>query len=139
MADSTIQRFNGIRWHDSKLVGLCFYRAEGEERVKVTLELLRKDNVLMPAEITFNQCAYVDAEVYLQAKAMCSDDIADAECYESSDWKRLVSQPGPYDPILGDRELESFLHFWIGMCVPGGKINILAKDFLLETKASGLT
>jgi hypothetical protein len=132
--NSTIARFNAIQWHDSKLLGLCFYRSGVEERVKVSLELLGEGGVLTPAEIIFKECAYIGADVYLEAKSMCSDDISDAECRESSDWKNTVSEPGPYDVIRGDRRLEQFLHFRITMCVPGGTINILAKDFSLETK-----
>jgi hypothetical protein len=137
MVNSTIQRFNAIRWHDSKLAGLCFYKAEEEDRVKVSLKLLGDGGSLTPAEIIFKESAYIEADVYLQAKSMCADDISDAECYESSDWKNTVSQPGPYDVIQGNRGLEQFLHFRISMCVPGGTINILATDFSLEMKAPG--
>jgi hypothetical protein len=133
--DTTIKRFNAIRWHDSKLVGLCIYRAEGDERIRISLELLSADGALTPAEVTFGRCAYFDADVYLHAKSMCSDDISSAECCESSDWKSTVSRPSPYDVIQGGRRLEQFLHFRISMCVPGGTINILARDFSLETKA----
>lgn len=137
MKNSTVQRFNSVQWHDSKLVGLCFYKAEEEDRVKLSLELLGRDGSLTPAEIIFKESAYMEADVYLHAKSMCSDDISDAECYESSNWKSSVSQPGPYDVIQGGRGLEQFLHFSIRMCVPGGTINILAKDFSLEMKTSG--
>lgn len=136
MMNSTIQRFNAIRWHDSKLIGLSFYKAQEENRVKVSLELLGSDGSLTPAEIIFKESAYIEADVYLQAKSMCSDDISDAECLESSDWKNTVSQPGPYDVILGNRGLDQFLHFRISMCVPGGTINILAKDFSFEPPVS---
>ncbi len=136
MTNSTAQRFNAVRWHDSKLVGLCFYRAGEEDRVKISLELLGHDGSLTPAEIIFKESAYIEADVYLQAKSMCSDDISDAECLESSDWKNTVSQPGPYDVIQGNRGLEEFLHFRISMCVPGGTINILAKDFSFEPPVS---
>lgn len=131
--DSIIERFNAIRWHDSKLLGLCFYRAVEEEQVKISLALLGKGTALTPAEVTFMECVYVEAEVYLEAKRMCSDDISSAECYASSDWKKAISEPGPYDVIRGDRHFEPYLHFRITMCPPGGTINILAKDFALES------
>jgi hypothetical protein len=138
MTTSTIRRFQSVQWHDSKLVGLCFYRAGDEDRVKLSLELQGRDGSLTPAEITFKESAYIEADVYLRAKSMCSDDIAGAECYESSDWKSTVSQPTAYDPIQGGRGLEPFLHFSISMCVPGGTIDILAKDFSLEIKTSSV-
>ncbi len=78
----------------------------------------------------------MNADVYLQARSMCADDISDAECCDSSDWKNTVSQPGPFDVIQGNRQLEKFLHFRISLCVPGGTINILAKDFSLEPRLS---
>ena len=131
-----MQRFNAIPWHDSKLVGLGFYRAGEEDQVKISLELLEASGALTPAEVTFKECAYIEAEVYLEAKRMCADDIADAECSPSSDWKKAVSAPGPYDPIRGDRHLEEYLHFRISMCPPGGTIDILAKDFVLASAAS---
>jgi hypothetical protein len=82
------------------------------------------------------ESAYIEADVYLQAKSLCSDDISDAECLDSSDWKNTVSRPGPYDPIQGNRGFDEFLHFRISMCVPGGTINILAKDFSFESSVS---
>jgi hypothetical protein len=134
--DSAIHRFNAISWHDSKLVGLSFYRKGEEEQIKVSLEILGESGDLRPAEIVFRECAYVEAEVYLEAKRMCSDDITDAECSPSSDWKKAISEPGPYDVIRGDRHLEEYLHFRISLCPPGGTINVLAKDFALAFAAS---
>lgn len=40
LEDSTAQRFNSISWHDSKLTGLCFYKAGEEERLKLSLKPL---------------------------------------------------------------------------------------------------
>jgi len=123
--DSAMQRFNAIPWHDSKLVGLSFYRVGEEEQIKISLELLGESGALTPTEVTFRECAYVEAEVYLEAKRMCSDDIADAECNPSSDWKKGVSEPSPYDVIRGDRRLEEYLHFRISLCPPGATRNCL--------------
>lgn len=58
MTNSTMQRFNAIRWHDSKLVCLCFHKAGEEDRVKISLELLGNDDSLTPAEIIFKEGAY---------------------------------------------------------------------------------
>ncbi len=131
-ADSIIQRFNAIRWHDSKLLGLCLRRVETEDRVTISLKLQGGSNVLEPAEMTFTECVYLEAGLYLDAKAMCSDDISDAECSASTDWKDAVSHPGPMDPIQGGREFERFLDFRITMCPPGGRIHILASGFFME-------
>jgi hypothetical protein len=133
MESLTVQKFNSIRWHDSKLVGFCLYKAEGEDRVRLSLELLAADGSLTPTEIVFTDCAYFAVDVYSEAKSMCADDISNAKCYESSDWKSMVSKPSPYDPIQGGRGLEEHLHFSVSMCPPGGTINVLAKDFSLES------
>jgi hypothetical protein len=133
MENLTVEKFNSIRWHDSKLLGFCLYKAEGEDRVRLSLELLAADGSLTPAEIVFTDCAYFAADVYSEAKSMCADDISNAKCYESSDWKSMVSKPSPYDPIQGGRGFEEHLHFSVNMCPPGGTINVLAKDFSLES------
>lgn len=134
--DSAVQRFNAIPWHDSKLVGLSVYREGEEEKIKISLRLLEASGALIPAEVIFKECAYIEAKVYLEAKRMCADDIADAECSNSSDWKKAASAPGPFDPIRGDRHLEEHLHFRISMCPPGGEIDTLSKDFVLASAGS---
>ena len=135
--EDVIQRFNRIEWHDSKLRGVSLFTVGSEEQVKISLELLGEGSAYSPVEITFRDCAYFEAEVYSHAKLQCSDDINGAACYASSQWKTSVSEPGPFDPILGGRGLEDYLHFEIYLCVPGGIINILAKDFSLETSSGG--
>ncbi|MGC2420999.1 MAG: hypothetical protein WA405_05045 [Candidatus Acidiferrales bacterium] len=137
--DSVVQRFNAIRWHDSKLLGLSFYSTDSEEQVKISLQLLGREGVLTPTEMVFKESAYIEMDVYLWAKSMCADDISDAECYASSDWKKAVSEPSPYDVIRGGRQFERYLHFRISMCPPGGTINILAKDFAVREFAQPVT
>lgn len=131
------ERFNSLQWHDSKLVGVCFYKSDGEDRVKLSLELLGDGGTLNSAEMVFKECAYFASDVFLAAKSMCADDISGAECYESSGWKNAVSEPQPFDVIQGNRGLDQHLHFSISLIPPGGTINLLAKDFeLLETGRS---
>lgn len=134
--NSVIERFEAIPWHDSKLLGLAFYRIGEDEQVKISLELAGNDGTLSPTEVIFNGCAYLESRVYLEAKAMCSDDISDAECNFSSEWKNTVSEPSPYDVVRGDRHLEEYLHFRIRLCPPGGTIDILAKDFVFASAVS---
>jgi hypothetical protein len=133
----TIQRFNAIPWHDSMLVGLSFCREGEQELIKLSLEIPGDGDVLIQNEVTFKDCAYVQAGIYLEAKRMCSDAISDAECFASSDWKISVSEPGPYDPIRGDRHFQEHLHFRVSLCPPGGAIDILAKDFSLSSPFPG--
>jgi hypothetical protein len=124
--NSTIQRFNAIQWHDSKLLGLAFYRAGSEEHVKISLELLGEGGALIPTDIVLVGSTYIALEVYLGAKRVCSDDISGAACYASSEWMRTLSERNPYDSF------EGYLHFKISLIPPGGTINILAKDFILS-------
>jgi len=132
-AMTTIERFDSLLWHDSKLVGVSFYKSDGEDRMKLSLILIGEGGMLSPVEVVFKECAYFSADVFLAAKSMCSDDISGAKCYESSDWKRAVSEPQPFDVIQGNRGLDQHLHFSISLIPPGGTINLLAKDFeLLE-------
>jgi hypothetical protein len=130
---SIAERFETIAWHDSKLVGVSVFKFEGEDRVKLALKLLGRDGSLTPAELIFKDCAYCQTDFYLKAKSMCADDISNAKCYQFSDWKSAVSEPSPADPIQGGRGFEHHLHFRVGMCPPGGTINVLAKDFSLES------
>jgi len=122
-----MERFNAIRWHDSKLRGLCFYREESEERVRIYVELLEEGSTLKPASIIFRESTYINLEVDLEGKSVCSDDISDAECYASSDWTKALSARNPHDSF------EGYLHFRVSLIPPGGEINILAKDFLIES------
>ena len=124
--DSIIQRFNSIGWHDSKLLGLSFYRANSEEQVRISLQLLGEGGVLRPSEIIFKESTYVKLEVDLEGKRVCADDISDAECRASSEWIKTLSDQNPHDSF------EGYLHFAIDLIPPGGKINILAKDFAVR-------
>jgi hypothetical protein len=126
MTDSIIQRFNSVRWHDSKLLGLCFYREGSEELVKISLKLLEKDGILKPVDLLFRESTYIKLEVDLEAKSQCSDDISDAECLAESELLRSLTAGNPYDSF------EGYLQFRISLIPPGGAINILAKDFLFE-------
>lgn len=132
LVNATVQRFNSLFLHDSKLVGMSLFKVEEEDRVKLSLELLGEDSSLTPAEIIFKECVYFQIDFNLAAKLMCANDISNAKCYESSDWKSMVSEPSPFDPIQGGRGFEQHLHFSVSMCPPSGTINILARDFSLE-------
>lgn len=127
---SITQRFNEIRWHDSKLLGLCFYRKNSQEMVKISLQLLGDQGALMPVEMVFKESTYIQLDVDLEGKSQCSDDISEANCSAESDWLLRLSAGNPYDNFKG------FLHFKIRLVPPGGEINILAKDFALASAAS---
>ena len=131
MSESIVRRFNGVRWHDSKLLGLCFYRENSQEMVKISLQLLEVEGALRPVEMVFKESTYVKLDVDLEGKSQCSDDISDANCSSESDWLAKLSANNAYD------DFEGFLHFKINLIPPGGTINILAKDFVLASVAGG--
>ena len=122
---STIQRFNNIRWHDSKLLGVSFYRSASEELVRISLQLLGQGNLLTATDLIFKGSTYIKLEVDLEGKRVCADDISDAECYASSEWARALSERNPHDSF------EGYLHFTISLIPPGGRVNVLAKDFVV--------
>jgi hypothetical protein len=126
MTETIIRRFNSIKWHDSKLLGVSFYRAGSEELVKISLELIEAGRVPEPCQMIFVASTYIQLDVDLDAKRVCADDISSAECHASSEWVRKLTEGNPHDTF------EGYLHFEIGMIPPGGTINILAKDFVIE-------
>lgn len=119
------QRFNAVRWHDSKLLAMCICREGQEELVKLSLQLLENDRTLKAYELKFRNSTYVKMELDLDGKNQCSDDISDAECMSDSEWLRALSTEHPYDHFDG------YLHFRIDLIPPGGVLHVLAKDFSL--------
>lgn len=122
--NETIARFNALKWHDSKLLGLSFAREGTEEQVRLSLEMRGEQGTLVPMEMIFKGSTYIALEVDLEGKHQCSNDISDARCCASSEWTKMLSDRNPYDSFSG------FLHFEIDLIPPGGNINILAKDFV---------
>jgi hypothetical protein len=82
--------------------------------------------VLTQANIVFKGSTYIVLDVDLDGKRVCADDISGAECHASSQLIRALSERNPRDSF------EGYLHFEIYLIPPGGKINILAKDFVAE-------
>jgi hypothetical protein len=126
---STIERFNAVRWHDSKLLGLSLCRVERADHVKIFLGLLEEGGLLTPTELVFEDPTYIALQVDLEGKRLCADDISSAKCHASSEWIRRLSEQNPLDNFGG------YLHFEIDLIPPGGTIDILAKDFVLTTPA----
>ena len=132
MTETIARRFNELSWHDSKLVALSFYRVDAEEQVKLSLELIDANGVLEAKYLTFRSSTYLKLEIDLDGKRLCSDDISIAECLTSSEWIRELSAANRHDSF------EGYLHFEIVMIPPGGRINILAKDFELTERLDNI-
>ncbi|MFZ1682605.1 MAG: hypothetical protein WAU88_00605 [Candidatus Zixiibacteriota bacterium] len=127
--DSVIQKFNSLRWHDSKLRSVTVARAGGSEVVILDLELWDENWILQSSRLTLLECTYIRTELDLDSKRTCSDDISSALCKASSELIDSLDRTNPYDSFTG------YLHFHIRMIPFGGVIDILAKDFVLEPKS----
>lgn len=135
MGEKTIaERFNSIPWHDSVLIPIAIRETGDSHEVAASLQLQERNGSVTQAEIVFHSCAFLRADLYLDAASMCGHAIGSARCQSESAWKREVSAPGFADPVLGGRGLDDYLHFNFYLCPPGGEIDILAKDFTLERK-----
>jgi hypothetical protein len=84
----------------------------------------------MPTDIIFKESTYVALDVDLEGKHVAADDISGAECCASSKWIQTLSERNPHDSF------EGYLHFAIYLIPPGGKIDILAKDFTARPAVS---
>jgi hypothetical protein len=110
---------------DSKLLGVSLHRTEGEEQVTLSLLLGKDWDSLAPTDVTFRNATYVRLDMGLDGKRVCSDDISHGVCRPSSDWLKSLSEVNPFDNFTG------YLHFEVMLIPPGGKIDVLATDFML--------
>ena len=133
MKEEIISKFNGLTWHDAKLIDFSFYRnSANENEIRMGL-VFESTNGWSPLHwLTFEDSTFVNVDVDLEGKRVCSDSIASAACSEHSDWVISLSQASPYD------DFSEYLHFKISLIPPGGSINILAKSFLLTEAHRGL-
>lgn len=136
--EEVAQRFNMQQWHDSKLLALCFYRKEGQDRVAISLGMLEKNGPRKTIELIFYESMYFASEVFFEGKTRCSDDIWDAKCFIESEWITSLKEKNPlkrhYLDAIPDEYFHGYLHFHFNFCPPGnaGSIDILAKDFSFE-------
>jgi hypothetical protein len=127
--DATIRRFRAISWHDSKLLETSIFRRGSDEQVRISLMLRDERGALTPAAIVFKDATFVQLEFDLAGKRLCGDDISGAECLATSAWTKALANHNPHDSFDG------YLHFEIGLIPPGGRIDVLAKDFCVEARS----
>jgi hypothetical protein len=130
-SDELCERFNGLEWHDSKLRSFAVVRHD-EDRDNVVLNLeLRgiSERELTPATLTLEDATYLRADVDLDGKSECSDDISRAVCEIESDLKKeLLNSQFKYSPTA----LDGYYLFDIYLIPPGGRIQVFAKNFKVE-------
>lgn len=124
MAD-TVQRFNEIKWHDSKLVGVSLFSGRSDERLRLDL-MLRRGTDLLSAVLVFQDVWYTEIKFYLGSINVTGHGIDGAACLEKSEWRANIERSHPHDSFSG------LLHFWIEMVPEGGTLDLLAADFTLE-------
>src|SRR5262245_15891369 len=83
-------RFNKLEWHDSKLRSFAVVRDDDDrDNVLFNLELRGiSEQELTPATLTLEDATYLRADVDLEGKSECSDDISSAVCEIESALKK---------------------------------------------------
>jgi len=124
-------RFNKLEWHDSKLRSFAIVRDhDDKDNVVFSLELRgMSEQEFTPATLTLEDATYLRAEVDLEGKSECSDDISSAVCeIESVLKKELLESQLKYSPAA----LDGYYLFDIYLIPPGGRIQVFARNFRLE-------
>jgi hypothetical protein len=137
--EAICSRFNALYWHDSKLLGLCVAHNHNDRTYDVRFRLsLYTDTpagrARRSAELTFTEARLVQTSLDLLGMSYCGGDISDAFCRPESDLKTQLDSDLIASFLLPqpDKPLAELSHFAILMIHPGGKINVFAKDFVLE-------
>jgi hypothetical protein len=123
--ESTEERFNGLWWHDSKLLGVSVRRVDGEEQVVLSVPLQQAGESSVLTDVVFRNATYLRTEIDLDGKRACSGDISDAVCRSSSDCLKSLAERSPFDKFTG------YLHFALTLIPSGGSIDVRATDFVL--------
>jgi len=126
------ERFNGLCWHDSKLLAVQIRRSHDGHSDEVCLGLRMRvgpdGTPWKDATVRLKDCTLVMVDLDLVGKRVCSDSIAVAYCEKDSALKeRIQRERLEREPNV----LATFLHFCVSLIHPGGEINIFAKDFEL--------
>jgi hypothetical protein len=125
-------RFDGLPWHDARLIGYCVRPAQDGRTHEVVLEVQFRPGTrdgLKDVAVRFLDSTIFRADLDLEGKRVCDDSIATAHCMPDSDLKRELEE-GPLKHEV--KPLEGFLHFRILLIAPGGVIDIFARDFAVE-------
>ena len=120
------ERFDEFLWHDSKLLAFAVERVGTEDLVRLHLLMRQPNGPPQSLDVVFLDTVYFQADVDLQGKRLCSDAIGAARCHRSPSWKDEIMRSHPGE------DLRSYFHFSVAFIDPGGILNILAKNFVLE-------
>ena len=123
-------RFNKLEWHDSKLRSFAVVREDDRDNIVLHLELRGMSELeFTPAALTLEDAIYLKAEVDLDGKSQCADDISSAVCQiDSALKKELLESQLKYSPTA----LDGYYLFDIYLIPPGGRIQVFARNYKLE-------
>lgn len=133
--DIICQRFNKINWHDSKLIEINIAYISDYHRYDIYLKIKLLTNPMpghydwRDAILRIRDCTIIRMNVDLTAKLTCADDISVAYCEKETPLKKQIER---VDLTHEENPLADYLHFHLGLIVPGGDVDIFAKNFDLE-------
>lgn len=132
MDTNTIERFNSLVWHDSKLHSLRILRSNDVDEVLLDLEFRgMQGQELTPMTAILEDAVFFFSDIDLQGKRECSDDISSARCAANTDlMTKLRNERLKYSPDA----LAGYFHFSLYLIPPGGTLDIIASDFRLESR-----
>jgi hypothetical protein len=121
------ESFNKLHWHDSKLRSFGVVRKDDRDDIVFQFELNGEpEGRIIPATLTLVDATYLRAEVDLDGKYQCADDISSARCDVESTFKaELLSSQLKHSPTA----LDGYYYFDIYLIPPGGRIQVFAKTF----------
>ncbi|HEV7747249.1 MAG TPA: hypothetical protein VGO56_19795 [Pyrinomonadaceae bacterium] len=135
-------RFEGIRWHDSRLFDLSLLREPAEKKYDLRLSLnlivgfLEGKSQRRMRTAVFTDCRILRTELDLLGVLLCGGDIASASCYSDAvEFERGTNETGFIGLPQSHIPLEECLAFLIELINPGGQILVIARDFELELQA----
>jgi hypothetical protein len=132
MNENTLESFNRLKWHDSKLRSLRILRNGDLDEVRLDVELRGvSEQELTPITVVFEDAVFFFSNIDLQGKRECSDDISSGTCEATSDlMTKLRNEQLKYSP----NALAGYFHFSIYLIHPGGNVEIIAAGFKLEKR-----
>jgi hypothetical protein len=132
MNENTLESFNRLKWHDSKLRSLRILRNDDLDEVRLDVELRGvSEQEFTPITVVFEDAVFFFSNIDLQGKRECSDDISSGTCEATSDlMTKLRNEQLKYSP----NALTGYFHFSIYLIHPGGNVEIIAAGFRLEKR-----
>jgi hypothetical protein len=131
MNENSLDSFNRLIWHDSKLRSLRVLRNDDLDEVHLDVELRgMPGQELTPVTVVFENAVFFFADVDLQGKRECSDDISSAKCEAKTELlTTLQNERLKYSP----NALKGYFHFSVYLIPPGGTVDVIASAFRLKT------